>query len=153
MRFPFLLSSPFPPNPLSHPHPLPTPSIHPLPTYHSLTFHPSEYILHYLAIALRKTYDLINPIPKFVLMIFTGAAGSLIMGLLHRPSKEVKAKEERERVAAEKKAAQEKKEREEKEKKEVGVPGTPEKKGNGGGGEASTPGSAKKGKGKKGGKK
>ncbi|KAI0796359.1 hypothetical protein BC629DRAFT_1286526 [Irpex lacteus] len=113
----------------------------------------NEYILHYLALLLRKTYDLINPIPKFLLMIFTGAAGSLIMGLLHRPSKEVKAKEERERVVAEKAEAQ-KRIAAEKAKKEVGVPGTPEKKGNGGEvSTPSTPSSAKKGKGKKGGKK
>lgn len=43
--------------------------------------------MHYLAQGMRTAYDFTSRVPKFVLMIMTGALGSLIMRLLHRPPK------------------------------------------------------------------
>ncbi|KAI0089288.1 hypothetical protein BDY19DRAFT_906182 [Irpex rosettiformis] len=99
----------------------------------------NEYLLHYLAVVFRKGYDFINPIPKFLLMIVTGMLGSLIMGLLHRPSKS-------EEQAKAKVAAQQKK------AVTAAAPATPTKKP--AESTPSTPSSTKKnGKAKKGGKK
>ncbi|KAI0691380.1 hypothetical protein BC835DRAFT_1547400 [Cytidiella melzeri] len=67
-----------------------------------------EFVLHYFALGLRKLYDLIVPIPKFLLMIISGALGSLVMGLLHNSSKkkeEPKTKQKRTTAVAEKPAA------------------------------------------------
>ena len=44
-----------------------------------------EFVMHYFATAMRSGYDWTVRIPKFILMIITGAAGSLIMRLMHRP--------------------------------------------------------------------
>lgn len=52
----------------------------------------SEFILHYFAVAMLKIYAVTVRVPKFILMIATGALGSLIMGLLHRGNKEEAAK-------------------------------------------------------------
>lgn len=44
--------------------------------------------MHYFAQGMRVSYDYISRVPKFLLMIFTGAFGSVIMRLLHRPPPE-----------------------------------------------------------------
>ena len=50
-----------------------------------------EFVLHYFALAMQKGYNLMIRVPKFVLMIITGALGSVIMGLLHRGKPAAKA--------------------------------------------------------------
>lgn len=44
-----------------------------------------EFVMHYFAQGMRQAYDVTVRIPKFVLMVITGALGSLFMRLLHRP--------------------------------------------------------------------
>ena len=41
-------------------------------------------MLHYFAFALMKIYNVVNRMPRFVLMIVSGAVASFVMRLLHR---------------------------------------------------------------------
>ncbi|KAI0722677.1 hypothetical protein C8Q76DRAFT_782865 [Earliella scabrosa] len=43
-----------------------------------------EFVLHYFAFALMKVYNVVNRMPRFVLMIVSGAVASFVMRLLHR---------------------------------------------------------------------
>ncbi|KAF7795553.1 hypothetical protein EIP86_006715 [Pleurotus ostreatoroseus] len=56
-----------------------------------------EFVLHYLALTMKYIYDTLVRIPKFLLMIGTGALGSILMRLMHRQppaaAKEPKASE------------------------------------------------------------
>lgn len=66
-----------------------------------------EFVLHYFALWLRKGYDYIAPIPKFLLMIISGGLGSLVMGLLHRqPKKKEEPKVQKKTVAVSEKPAE-----------------------------------------------
>ncbi|GJE87291.1 hypothetical protein PsYK624_033740 [Phanerochaete sordida] len=47
-----------------------------------------EFVMHYWALAQRAVYDYTSRVPKFLLMIVTGAVGSLVMRLMHRPPPE-----------------------------------------------------------------
>ncbi|KAJ3555875.1 hypothetical protein NM688_g2336 [Phlebia brevispora] len=52
-----------------------------------------EFVLHYFALGMKYSYDTIVRVPKFILMIITGALGSLILRLLHsQPSKPAESK-------------------------------------------------------------
>lgn len=61
-----------------------------------------EFVMHYWALLQRSIYDYTVRIPKFLLMIMTGALGSVVMRLLHRsPPEDKKAKPaEKPKVAA-----------------------------------------------------
>ena len=50
--------------------------------------------MHYWALSQRKLYDYVSRVPKFLLMIITGALGSLLMRLLHRNPEGEKQKPE-----------------------------------------------------------
>ena len=43
-----------------------------------------EWFLHYYALGLKKGFDFINRVPRFVLMIASGAVASFVMRLLHK---------------------------------------------------------------------
>ncbi|EMD40531.1 hypothetical protein CERSUDRAFT_130463 [Gelatoporia subvermispora B] len=45
-----------------------------------------EYILHYYGLTLKAIYDFLVRVPKWLLMIGTGAAASVVMRLMHRGS-------------------------------------------------------------------
>ncbi len=53
-----------------------------------------EFIIHYFALGMKKMYDTIVRIPRFLLMVITGALGSLVMKLMHRPPPETANKPE-----------------------------------------------------------
>ena len=43
-----------------------------------------ELLMHYFALGQRTVYDYMVRVPKFLLMIITGALGSVVMRLMHR---------------------------------------------------------------------
>ncbi|TBU33048.1 hypothetical protein BD311DRAFT_473959 [Dichomitus squalens] len=43
-----------------------------------------EFVLHYYGIALMYTFDVINRVPRFVLMIASGGIASIVMRFLHK---------------------------------------------------------------------
>ncbi|KAI0774554.1 hypothetical protein C8Q74DRAFT_1438652 [Fomes fomentarius] len=45
-----------------------------------------EFMLHYFAYALMRIYNVVNRLPRFVLMIVTGAVASVVMRFLHSSS-------------------------------------------------------------------
>ncbi|KAI0722377.1 hypothetical protein C8T65DRAFT_799380 [Cerioporus squamosus] len=50
-----------------------------------------EWLLHYYALGLKKVFDFISRVPRFVLMIGSGAVASFVMRLLHRAPSETPA--------------------------------------------------------------
>ncbi|RDX53802.1 hypothetical protein OH76DRAFT_1398941 [Lentinus brumalis] len=50
-----------------------------------------EWLLHYYALGLKKVFDFISRVPRFVLMIGSGAVASFFMRILHRSSPETPA--------------------------------------------------------------
>ncbi|KAI9064816.1 hypothetical protein FKP32DRAFT_1591048 [Trametes sanguinea] len=43
-----------------------------------------EWVLHYYALAMKRTFDFVNRFPRWVLMIASGGIASVVMRLLHR---------------------------------------------------------------------
>ncbi|KAI0751081.1 hypothetical protein C8Q80DRAFT_1155439 [Daedaleopsis nitida] len=45
-----------------------------------------EFVMHYFAFGMMRFYNVVNRVPRFLLMIISGAVASLFMRLLHWPS-------------------------------------------------------------------
>jgi len=60
----------------------------------------NEYIMDFLAVWFTKIYNVAVRIPKWILLLVTGSIGSLLIGLLHKPSKK-----DKEAIAAKEKEA------------------------------------------------
>ncbi|KAF9450160.1 hypothetical protein P691DRAFT_701799 [Macrolepiota fuliginosa MF-IS2] len=51
-----------------------------------------EWIMHFFATYLAKIYNIVVIIPRWLLFVLTGAVGSVILNILHRPSKKQAAR-------------------------------------------------------------
>lgn len=48
---------------------------------------PSEWVMHIFATYLKKLYDAMILVPRWILFIITGGIGSILINFLHHPSK------------------------------------------------------------------
>lgn len=66
-----------------------------------------EFVLEYYAIAMMHIFNLINRVPRFLLMIASGGVASIVMRILHRPQpKDANKKKQPQSGATPKKDAQ-----------------------------------------------